>query len=84
LPPVGFLAPVVPAQYPAGAAGQIRHIGTPLVQDQVEAGAQPIPPLLEGCDVGHAAGDFASDGGGGKRGLEFADADCGFGEMVGR
>ena len=41
---VGSPALVVPSQYPAGAAGQIRHIGTPLVQDQVEAGAQVVPP----------------------------------------
>ena len=41
---IGFLALVVAQQQPAGAAGQIRHIRAPLIQDQVKAGAQPVPP----------------------------------------
>jgi hypothetical protein len=58
---IGSPALVVPAQYPAGAAGQIRHIGTPLVQDQVEAGAQVVPPFLQRLDPGVAAADFEGD-----------------------
>jgi hypothetical protein len=30
---------------PAGAAGQIGHIGAPLIGDQVQAGAQPSPSV---------------------------------------
>jgi hypothetical protein len=36
------------------------RVGTPLVQDQFEAGAQPVPALLEGCDADcWTEGDFA-------------------------
>ena len=37
--PVGFLALVVPAQYPAGAAGQIGYVRAPLIKDEVKVGA---------------------------------------------
>jgi hypothetical protein len=36
----------------------------PLVEDQVQAGAQPIPALLERHDARVAAADFEGDGGG--------------------
>jgi hypothetical protein len=83
--PAGQFLPLVAAhQQPTGAAGHVDHVRASLLQDQIQAGAQAVPALSEGRDARVAAGDFASDGGGGKRGLEFADADCGFGEMVGR
>jgi hypothetical protein len=44
--PIGSPAFVVPAQQPAGAAGGVGHVRPPLVQDQFEAGAQPVPALL--------------------------------------
>ena len=48
---IGLLALVVPAQYPAGAPGQIGRVRAPLVQDQHEDGAHPIPALLERRDA---------------------------------
>src|ERR1019366_6150105 len=41
--PIGLLALVVAHQQFAGAAGDIGHLCAPLIQDQVEAGTQPIP-----------------------------------------
>jgi hypothetical protein len=35
-------------------------------EDQVEAGAQPIPAVLQGRDARVAAGDFEGDAGGRK------------------
>jgi hypothetical protein len=49
--PVGFLALEIARQQPAGAAGQFGHVGAPLVEDQVEACAQPVPALLECRDA---------------------------------
>jgi len=34
-------------QQPARAAAQIRHVRAPLVEDQIEAGAEAVPTLLE-------------------------------------
>ena len=48
---VGFLAPVIAHQHLAGAAGQIGHARATLVEDQVQAGTQPIPAVLERCDA---------------------------------
>jgi hypothetical protein len=62
---VGFLPPVVAHQQPAGAAGQIGHVGASLVEDQIQAGAQPVSALLEGCDAGITARDFERYGGAG-------------------
>jgi hypothetical protein len=42
------------------------HVRAPLVEAQVKAGAQAIPPLLEGCDARVAAADFERDGAGRK------------------
>ena len=39
---VGFLALVVARQHPAGAAGQIGHVGAPLVEDPVQVPAEGI------------------------------------------
>ena len=61
--PIGFLARVVAHLEPAGAAGRIGHVRAPLIQDQVEAGAQPVPVLLEGRDTGVAGTDLEGDGG---------------------
>src|ERR1019366_3026224 len=47
---------------PAGAAGQIGHVRSALVQDQIEAGTQPIPALLERRDAGSAVPDLGRDG----------------------
>jgi hypothetical protein len=63
--PVGFLAFVVPAKHPAGAAGQIGHVRAPVVQEKLEADAQPVPALLERHDAGIAARDFERYGGAG-------------------
>jgi hypothetical protein len=49
------------APAPAGAAGDGDHIRAPPLQDQVEAGAQPVPALLERRDAHVAAADFESD-----------------------
>jgi hypothetical protein len=38
---------------------------SPLIQDQIEAGAQPVPALLERRDAGIAAGDLERYGGAG-------------------
>jgi hypothetical protein len=35
----------------AGAAGQIGHVPAPLLEDQLEAGAQGIPPISERRDT---------------------------------
>jgi hypothetical protein len=56
--PVGFLALVVPGEHPAGAAGQVGLIRAALVEDQIEAGTQAVPPLLERRDARVAAADF--------------------------
>jgi len=72
--PVGFLALVAAYQQPAGAAGQIGHFRAPLIEDQTEAGAQPIPALLERRDARVAVADLEGDGCGGKGLLEFADS----------
>jgi hypothetical protein len=69
----GFLAHVVPAKHPAGAAGDLGHVGTSLVEDQVKAGAQAVLALLEGRDAAVAARDLEGDGGGGKGFLECAN-----------
>jgi hypothetical protein len=71
--PIGSPAFVVPVQQPAGAAGQIGHVRTPFLQDQIEAGAQPIPAFLEGCDAGVAAADLEGDHCGGKCFLQLVD-----------
>jgi hypothetical protein len=63
--PIGPLALVVAHQQPTGAAGQIGHIGALLVQDQIQAGAQAAPALLERRDAGVGAADLEGDGGGG-------------------
>jgi hypothetical protein len=42
----------------ARAARQIGHARSPLVEDQVEAGTQPIPALLQRCDARVAAADL--------------------------
>jgi hypothetical protein len=44
-----------------------------LIQDQVEAGTQAIPPPLEGGDERVTAADLEGDGGGGKSVLQLAD-----------
>src|ERR1035437_3253677 len=62
--PIGFFPLVVPAEQPAGAAGQIGHVRAPMIEDQLEAGAQPVPTLLEGCDARVAAADLEGDSGG--------------------
>jgi hypothetical protein len=41
--PIGFLSFVVAHQQPAAAAGDIGHVGAPLLEDQIEAGTEPIP-----------------------------------------
>jgi hypothetical protein len=56
--PIGFLALVVPAQQSAGATGDGGHVGAPLIQDLVPAGAQAIPALLERRDARVAAADL--------------------------
>ena len=48
--PVGFLPHVVPAQYPARAAGHVGHVRASLIEDQVPR-AQPVPALLKGRDA---------------------------------
>jgi hypothetical protein len=57
----------------AGAAGHVGHIGTPLLQDQLKAAAQPIPTILEGCDAAVVAADLEGDAAGGKRFLRLVD-----------
>jgi hypothetical protein len=71
--PVGLRSLVVAAKQPAGAAGQIGHVPAPLVQDQVQAGAQPVPTLLDRRDARVAAADIEGDGGGGKCFLQLAE-----------
>ena len=71
--PVGFLALVIAHQQPAGVAGQIGHVRAPLVEDQVKAGAQPVPALLERRGAAVAAGDREGDDAGGKGLLELAN-----------
>jgi hypothetical protein len=51
---------------PLAPPGQFGHVRTPLIQGKVEAGTQPIPPLLDGHDVRVAAADLARDGARGK------------------
>ena len=63
---IGLLAFGVPAQQPAGAAGQIGDVRAPLMVDQVEAGAQAVPALLERHDAGVAGTDLERDRAGGK------------------
>jgi hypothetical protein len=70
--PVGFLALVAARQQSARSAGQIGHVRAPLIDDQVEAGAQPVPALLERRDARVAAADFERDRGGGKWAQESA------------
>jgi hypothetical protein len=38
--------------------GQIGHVRAPLIEDQVEAGAEAIPPLLQRLDAAVAAADL--------------------------
>ena len=64
--PTGFLSFVVAHQHPAGAAGGGGYVRAPLVKDHIQAGAQPIPALLEGRDARVAAADLEGDGAGGK------------------
>jgi hypothetical protein len=64
--PIGFLALIVRAEQTARAAGQIGHVRAPLVEDQVEAGAQAVPALLERRDARVAAADFGRDRAGRK------------------
>jgi hypothetical protein len=45
--PIGFLPLEVARQQPASTAGDVDHVGAPLIEDQVEAGTQPIPALLK-------------------------------------
>ena len=66
--PIGFLALVVAHQHPARVAGQIGHVGALLIEDQVEAGVEGIPPLLQRPDLGVAAGYLERDGSRGKGG----------------
>jgi len=75
---VGFLALVVAHQHPAGAAGRIGHIGAPLVKDQVEAGAQVVPPFLQRLDPGVATANFEGDGAGRKGLPQLADSRASF------
>jgi hypothetical protein len=49
------------------------HVRPPLVEDQVKAGAQPVPALLDRRDARVAAADFQRDGGGRKCFLQLAD-----------
>ena len=48
---ISFLPLVAAHQQPAGAARQIGHVSGPLIGDQVQAGAQAIPTLLERRDA---------------------------------
>jgi hypothetical protein len=50
--------PCLAHQQPAGGAGQIGHVRAPLIEDQVEAGAEAIPPLLQRLDAAVAAADL--------------------------
>src|ERR1019366_5687659 len=56
--PIGLLPLVAAHQQSAGAAGRIGHVGTPLIEDQLEAGAKAIPAVLEGSDARVAAADL--------------------------
>ena len=67
--PIGFLR----GEQPAGAAGQVGHVGASLVKDQIHAGAQAVPALLERRDTHVAAADFEGDGAGGKCFLQRVD-----------
>jgi hypothetical protein len=49
---------------PLTSAGDGDRIHAPLIEDQVEAGAQPVLALLERRDAGITGGDFEGDGGG--------------------
>jgi hypothetical protein len=40
--------------------GQIGHVRAPLIEDQVEAGAQPVLAVLERRDAGVVAADLPS------------------------
>jgi hypothetical protein len=41
--------------------GHVDHVGAPLDEDRVEAGAQAIPPPLERRDAGITVADFKGD-----------------------
>jgi hypothetical protein len=41
--PVGLPTLVVPADQPAGVAGDIDHVRAPLLEDRIEAGAEAVP-----------------------------------------
>ena len=71
--PVGFLALEVAAQQPAGTPRDIGHFRAPLVKDQIQSGAQPIPAVLQRRDARVAAADIEGDGGGRKGFLQPAD-----------
>jgi hypothetical protein len=73
---VGFLALVVPAQEAARPAGQVGHVGAPLVKDQIEAGAQAIPAFLQRSDSGVARTDFEADYLDRNRLLQLANPSC--------
>src|ERR1035437_9834521 len=62
-----------PAEQPTGADRQIGHVGASLVEDQVQAGTQPVPALLERRDARVAVGVFQGNGAGGKGPRELAD-----------
>ena len=66
LPADRLPALVAAHQQPTGAAGQIGHVGAPLIEEQLEAGTQPVPPLLERRDAGITGGDLERDGAGRK------------------
>ena len=64
--PAAFLSPVAAHQQPAGGAGQIGHVRAPLLQDQIQAGPQPIPAFSERQNARVAAAELEGDGVGGK------------------
>jgi hypothetical protein len=64
--PIGLLSPVAAHQQPAGAAGQIGHVGT-----------SEVPAFLKGRDARVAAADFWRDGGDALRvGMGFSLEPC--------
>jgi hypothetical protein len=56
----GVLALVAAHRQPARAAGDVGHVGAPLIEERLEAGAEAIPALLGRRDARVAAGDLAA------------------------
>jgi hypothetical protein len=56
--PFRVLAFVVPGEQPVGTPRQIGHVGAPLVEEQIQAGAEAVPALFERLEPGFAAADF--------------------------